>query len=151
MRPDPAHFAAGPYDPEPLIKLSVLCCFVEFSKHVSTVVGVDDFFIRRGILHQRLARTPGDGLIGLVDVKSLLALGIDHPEDFLDIAGHLLEFMRCRFEDAGRVALVTPQLEQHFSQKKAEKTKSRCHGDQEHQRHPWSLKVRDQYGNEEDD
>jgi hypothetical protein len=100
-----------------------------FRKHVNTVVGVNDFFVRRGILHQRLARTPADGLIGLVDVKSFLALGIDHPEDLLDIARHLVEFMLCRLDDACRVALVPAQLEQHFSQKKAEKTKGRCHGD----------------------
>ncbi len=56
---------------------------------MDTVVGVDDFFIRRWVLDQRLARTPGDGLVGLVDVKSLLALGIDHPESFVQIDSRL--------------------------------------------------------------
>ncbi|MFZ0297959.1 MAG: hypothetical protein WAM13_06370 [Candidatus Sulfotelmatobacter sp.] len=131
-RPHPAHLAAWPDDPKSFIKLPVLGRFVELPKYVDTIVRVDDVFIRRWILHQRPARAPSDGLISLVDIKGFLTAGIDHPEDFLDIAGHLLEFMFCRLEDTGSVALVTAQLEQHLGQKKTENAKSGSHAAQQH-------------------
>src|ERR1700730_8426322 len=87
----------------------------------------------------------------MVDVKSFLTVGIDHPENFLDIARHLVEFMLCRLQDGGRLALITAQLEKHLSQKKAEDTKSSRHAAQQHYRDLWPLEVRDQHGNEEND
>src|SRR4029077_11391520 len=102
--PDPAHLAAWPYDPDPLVEMSVLGRFSELPEHMDTIIGVDEVFIRRWILHQRPARASSDGLICLVDIKSFPTVGVDHPENFLNVAGHLLEFMLCRLEDVGRIA-----------------------------------------------
>src|SRR6202451_2760027 len=129
MGPDPAHFTVGPDDAEPLIELLVLSCFLKFCKYMDAVVGVNDLRIRRWVLHQRLAGTPGDCLVGWVDVKSFLAVSIDHPEDFLNVAGHLLELAFGPLEDAGRVALVPAQLKKYLGQEKTKNAKSRCQGD----------------------
>ena len=58
---------------------------------MNAVFGMDELFVRRRIFQQTLARTPGDRLISFGDVKSLLGLRVNHPDDFLDVVCHLLE------------------------------------------------------------
>jgi len=58
---------------------------------MNAVFGMDEFFVRRRIFQQTLARTSGDRLISFGDVKSLFGLGVNHPEDFLNVVCHLLE------------------------------------------------------------
>jgi hypothetical protein len=58
---------------------------------MNAVFGVDQFFVRRRILEQALARTSGDRLISCGDGKGLFGLRVNHPKDLLNVVCHLLE------------------------------------------------------------
>lgn len=91
MHRDPTHFAAGAHDPKSFIEVPCLRSFSKLCQHMNAVFGMDELFVRRRIFQQTLARTTGDRLISFGDVKSLLGLRVDHPEDFLNVVCHLLE------------------------------------------------------------
>src|SRR5580658_4754268 len=55
------------------------------------VFGMNEFFVRRRISQQTLARPSGDRLISFSDVKGLFGLRVNHPEDLLNVVCHLLE------------------------------------------------------------
>src|ERR1700722_3260850 len=88
---DPTHFAAGSYDPKSFIKVSRLRSFSKLRQNMNAVFGMDQFFVGRWIFEQTFARTPGDRLISFGDVKGLLGLRVNHPEDFLNVVCHLLK------------------------------------------------------------
>jgi hypothetical protein len=91
MHRDPAHFAARAHNPKSFIEVPCLRSFSKLCQHMNAVFGVDEFFVRRRIVQQTLARTPGDRFIGFGDVKGLFGFGVNHPEDFLNVVRHLLE------------------------------------------------------------
>ncbi len=49
-------------------------------------------------------------LEGLIDVESLLTLRVNHPEDFLDVAGHLAKFFLRGLQSIGGCALCSVKL-----------------------------------------
>src|ERR1700728_4633956 len=95
MHRDPAHFAAGAHDPKSFIEVPRLRSLSKLCQHMNAVFGMDEFFVRRRIVQQTLARLSGDRLISCGDGKSLFGLGINHPEDFLNVVRHLLEPFFC--------------------------------------------------------
>ena len=52
---------------------------------MDSIFNVNQFFIRGGVLVQRLARTASDGLISGIHKERFLGFGIDHPEAFVQI------------------------------------------------------------------
>jgi hypothetical protein len=88
---DPADFAAGAHDPKSFIEVPCLRSFSKLCQHMKAVFGMDEFFVRRRIFQQTLARTSGDRLISCGDGKDLFGLRVNHPEDFLNVVCHLLE------------------------------------------------------------
>jgi hypothetical protein len=91
MHRDPTHFAAGAHDPKSFIEVPCLRSFSKLCQHMNAVFGMDEFFVRRRIFEQTLARTSGDRLISCGDGKGLFGLRVNHPEDFLNVVCHLLE------------------------------------------------------------
>jgi hypothetical protein len=91
MHRDPTDFAAGAHDPKSLLEVPSLRSFSKLCQHMNAVFGIDELFVRRRVFQQTLARMSGNRLISLGDVKGLLGLRVNHPEDFLNIVCHLLE------------------------------------------------------------
>ena len=60
---------------------------------------MDDLFVGRRVFEQRLAGASGDGFVRRIDKGRFFRLCIDHPEDFLDVVGHLVEFLLAVFKD----------------------------------------------------
>ena len=89
--PHPADFAPGRDDPESFVEVPAPGGLVEFREHMNPVLSMDEFFVRGGVLVQRLAGMAGDGLISGIHKERFLGFGIDHPEDFLDVVRHLLK------------------------------------------------------------
>jgi hypothetical protein len=52
---------------------------------------VDKVFVRIWILLQAPAGIASYRFVGLVNIENFLGFGIQHPEDFLNITGHLPE------------------------------------------------------------
>jgi hypothetical protein len=50
--------------------------------------------------------------VGLVDVDCLLGLGVEHPEDFLDVVSHLLEVVLGRDKRASGLSVLPLQVQQ---------------------------------------
>ena len=101
VNPHPADRMVGSDDSELLIELSGMGCLFKSSQNADTIFGVKEFLIRRGVFAERVTRAAGDRLKRLVDVDDFFCVRIEHPEDLLDVCGHLLEsffaFAECGF------------------------------------------------------
>ena len=91
MHLDPSLFAKRTDDAESFVEQPGLSGFLKFSEHVRAVFRVDEFFVGSWIVKQRLARASGDRLVGFVHVEGPLGFRVNHPEDFPNVARHLLE------------------------------------------------------------
>ena len=91
MHRHPSHFPVGTHDPKSFIEVSRLRCLSKLCKHMNSIFGMDEIFVRRRIFQQTLARTSGNRLVSLVHVEGLLGLRVNHPDDFLNVVCHLLE------------------------------------------------------------
>src|SRR5713226_5597523 len=123
------------------MKLSVLGCFLQFCEHRDTIVRMDELLIGVRIAHQRSTRTSGNGLVGLVDVESLLALGIDRPENFLYVVRQLMELTLSRFENLGCFAMPSAKLEGEAGYEENYQTNTRDQGSQQQRGYVGRLKI----------
>src|ERR1700730_12459892 len=110
------------------MKLSGLSGFVQFCEHEDTVVRMYELLIGVRITHQRSTRTSRNGLVGLVDIEGLLALGIDRPEAFLDVVRHLMELTLSRFENLGCFAMPSAQVEGEAGDEENNRTNAQNQG-----------------------
>jgi len=62
------------------------------------------------VLHQRPAGAASDGFVCRIDERCLLRLGVNHPEDFLTVIGHLAEFLLTVFKDSFYLPFGSAQL-----------------------------------------
>jgi hypothetical protein len=91
MHRDPTDFAGGTHDPKSFVEVPCLRSFSKLCQHMNAIFGMDELFVRRRVFQQTLARMSGNRLISFGDVKGLLCLRVNHPEDFLNVVCHLLE------------------------------------------------------------
>ena len=98
--PDPAKFTTWPDDTKSFVEVSGLGRLFNLCQHVSSIVPMNDLLIRGRFFDQGLAGAASDGFVFRVDEGGFLGLGVDHPEDFLDVVGHLVEFLLPVFKDS---------------------------------------------------
>src|SRR5690242_16554855 len=101
------------------------------AEDMHTVFRVNDLRAGGRIAFQRLARPPSNGLVSRADVKEPQVLCVQHPEDLLNVAGHLaktlLALTKSRFRalsfgnvaqndqvPAGKIAGVRSVLDEYW-------------------------------------
>src|ERR1700719_408706 len=89
--PYPPDRSVGSNNSKLFVKLSGSHRLFKASQNPDAVFGMKKFLIRNQILSESLAGTASYILKCLVDVDDLFCVCVKHPENLLDIAGHLLE------------------------------------------------------------
>src|ERR1700733_13972565 len=80
-----------PYNTKLFVEFSGSCCLLQSGKDANTILGMEHLLIGDGIITKCRTRTPRDCLVRWCDEDDVFRFGIHHPEDFLDVVGHLLE------------------------------------------------------------
>src|ERR1700678_2294101 len=111
--PNPANLTLRPDDTKPSFEVAALRRLLKLSEHVSSVLGMDCLLIRGGFLNQGLTGAAGDRFVGGIDIGSCPRLGVDHPEDFLNVVGHLMKLLLPVFEDGSYLAFPPAHLADH--------------------------------------
>src|SRR5215467_6040765 len=89
VNPHPANVPIGERDPEALVEFPSAGRLVQSGEHMHSVFGMNNLLIRGWIVQEAPARSSGNRLVGLIHLQHALRLGVQHPENLLDMAGHL--------------------------------------------------------------
>jgi hypothetical protein len=89
VNPDPTNVSVRERNPETLVEFSRAGRLVKLAEHVDTVFRMDYVLIRSRVIQQALASSAGDGFVRLIHLQNFLRIRIKHPENLLDMTGHL--------------------------------------------------------------
>ena len=89
---------------------------LKFGKDANPIFWIDQFRYEDGLSCRLSTAVPGNCCIGRVDVCELLRVCVHHPEDFLNVVGHVLEAFLASSEgnDSACVRSVTSQRIKHM-------------------------------------
>ena len=109
----------GSYDAKLIIEPAGGGRILQMREDTNSIVGVNEFPIRSGIVIEVGDSSTGDSLVGFAYIEKLFALCVHHPKYLLDIVGHLLKACFASPERAHRVnALCDIGKDDHMAARK---------------------------------